>query len=310
MVAATLASPAWATNPTAEALFHEGVRLMEQGNFAEACPKLEGSQELEPRSGTLISLAFCHQHLGRSATAWGEYRAAISLARKEERPDYAAKAIALADELEPRLSRLRVTLESAGQRRVIVLDGTPMPEGQLDVAVPVDPGLHQLEVRADGFQSWTREVTVPDAAGTTNVTVPALRLAAPPPAVPTAPAPVPIAPAPVPSQAGASSSSAWGWGLGAVGVTSTAVGIGLGAVVLQRQSTLEEECDIDARRCSAAGLEAADGAPAMAIAANVLLASGLAVTGVAIYLLAADGEADHTARVTLRPAEASLRIPF
>src|SRR4051812_8772615 len=57
----------------AEALFREGKHLLSAGKLDEACPKLEESQRLDPKPGTLINLAYCHERQGRAATAWGEY---------------------------------------------------------------------------------------------------------------------------------------------------------------------------------------------------------------------------------------------
>ncbi|MEI9950013.1 MAG: hypothetical protein WDO74_13790 [Pseudomonadota bacterium] len=41
---------------TAEAVFEEGMRLIKQGKFAEACPKFEMSQRVEPGVGTMLYL--------------------------------------------------------------------------------------------------------------------------------------------------------------------------------------------------------------------------------------------------------------
>ena len=46
---------------TAEALFREGKRLMEQKSFAAACPKLKESFAQDEATGTLLALALCHQ---------------------------------------------------------------------------------------------------------------------------------------------------------------------------------------------------------------------------------------------------------
>ncbi|MEQ9317575.1 MAG: hypothetical protein RIF41_00390, partial [Polyangiaceae bacterium] len=53
----------------AESLFQQALTDMRAADFVSACPKLARSQELEAKSGTLISLAFCHEKLGRTATA-------------------------------------------------------------------------------------------------------------------------------------------------------------------------------------------------------------------------------------------------
>ena len=53
----------------AEALFDQGVRLMKQNNFAEACPKLEESDRIDPAVGTLLYLGECYERVGKTASA-------------------------------------------------------------------------------------------------------------------------------------------------------------------------------------------------------------------------------------------------
>src|SRR5262245_30306021 len=103
-----VATWARAADPAAEALFQEAVNLMKNNDFAAACPKLEARQRREARSGTLLNLASCREHEGKTATAWALYKDAATMARSEGRREHADKASKLAAALEPKLARLRV----------------------------------------------------------------------------------------------------------------------------------------------------------------------------------------------------------
>src|SRR5580704_15970278 len=72
---------------TAQALFDDGKRLMQEGRYDDACPKLVESQRLDPGGGTLLAIALCHEAQGKLATAWGDFNIALSEARKDRRPD-------------------------------------------------------------------------------------------------------------------------------------------------------------------------------------------------------------------------------
>jgi hypothetical protein len=76
---------ALAGNPVAEQMFQDARELMKKGDYQAACPKLEASHKLEARSGTLIVLANCHEQIGKTATAWVEYKDAAALAQKSMR---------------------------------------------------------------------------------------------------------------------------------------------------------------------------------------------------------------------------------
>src|SRR6187431_2050565 len=124
---------------SAEALFDQGVRLMKQNSFAEACPKLEESNRIDPAVGTLLYLGECYERVGKIASAWATFREAASLATNSNQSDRARVASRRAQDLEPKLSRLSVelapevatiagvTVKRGAQRLEPSLYGTPLP---------------------------------------------------------------------------------------------------------------------------------------------------------------------------------------
>src|SRR5882724_1612678 len=94
----------------AQALFDRAKQLIAKGHAAEACPKLEESQRLEPRSGTLINLASCYEQTGRLASAWSKYVEATTSAKESGNSGREAVARQHAAALAPRLSKLTITV--------------------------------------------------------------------------------------------------------------------------------------------------------------------------------------------------------
>jgi len=160
----------------AEELFRQGQALMQEERFDEACPKLAESQRLEPSTGTLLNLAVCHEKQGKLASAWNEFQAARAAARRDGREDRMRFADEHIKAIEPNLSRLTITLpkESDSEGLEVQLDGTKVGRPALGVALPVDPGSHEIIVSAPGKNPWKSSIEIPEGPGQQSVSIPIL----------------------------------------------------------------------------------------------------------------------------------------
>ncbi|WP_437602764.1 hypothetical protein WMF28_14170 [Sorangium sp. So ce590] len=146
----------------AAALLDEGKALMKKGKLAEACPKIEESYRLSPRSATLLALATCHEKQGKLATAWSEYIDLGAAARKEGNKRLEADAKARGARLEPRLPRLTVNVSrpAAVEGLEVTLDGAPLDSSIWGQARPIDPGAHKVSASAPGRKTWEGSVSI------------------------------------------------------------------------------------------------------------------------------------------------------
>src|ERR1700722_13416488 len=112
----------------ADALFNAAKALSDSGQYNDACAKFAESKRIAPGLGVTMYLADCYEHIGRTASAWTEFRAAEGLARAraDKRADLARQH---AQALEPKLDRLTIrvapTVPQAGLS--ILRDGVQVP---------------------------------------------------------------------------------------------------------------------------------------------------------------------------------------
>lgn len=144
----------------AEALFQEAKGLIEEGRFAEACPKLAESHRLSPAIGVLLNLGGCYEKTGRIASAWATLNEAADRARAAQDPTREKLARDRADALAPRLPRLSIELATPAPDAVVERDGSVVPAALLGQPIPVDPGDHEIKLSAPGRTSRTVRVTV------------------------------------------------------------------------------------------------------------------------------------------------------
>lgn len=261
-----LAQPA--DESTADELFREGRAALEANDTPTACEKLARSHELDPATGTLILLAFCHEKQGKFATAHREYLEAVKLAEASGDAERAKAARRFAENV--RSKRHVLVIVAEGGRAPITLDGEPLPRGLEKHEVALDPGSYVVAAGA-GFQ---RAVKIPSSAGRTILNVPA-----------------PAAPAP--RSAASEPTSFWSdnaLAVAAIGVGIVGVGVGsyFGLRAFSKNDDSDAFCDAD-ERCQPEGRELREDAQRAATVSNVAFAVGFVGIGTGTVLLLANG---------------------
>ncbi len=160
----------------AQGLFDDARALMDAGKAAEACPKFEESQKLDPASGTLVNLAKCYEDTGHIASAWSTYLEAAASASAAGNADRERGARERAAALAPRVSKLiiDVPVEARIDGLTITRDGVAVGAPQWGDAVPADAGDHAVRAAAPGHQDWKTLAVVSGEGATVHISVPKL----------------------------------------------------------------------------------------------------------------------------------------
>jgi serine/threonine-protein kinase len=294
----------------AEALFESGVELMKAGKFAEACPKLESSQRVDPAVGTTLYLAECYEKLGRTASAWATFREAESLARSSNQADRARTAQQRAQKLEPDLSYLTVNVATDARVEGLVVrrGGAVVLPDLYGVASPVDPGAVEIEASAPGYRSYATNARIA-ARGKEVVNLPKLEAlpasAAPPPVAATvATAPASSTPASQPPKKDTppekSPNHTVAYIVGGVGIVGLGVGSYFGLRAMKKNKDAEEFCDAKNVCSDQEALDLTDDAKKAATVSNIAFAVGGAAlaTGIVLFIVAPGGNEANALRVS------------
>src|SRR5262249_17766281 len=102
------------------------------------------------------------------AVAWYDYQSALKLnrtlnqseKRRRELEDFARGALR---QLEPRVPRLRIRLETRPEGTTVTRDGIILPDGAIGEELLGDPVEHEIRVEAPGFVGRVERVTLREA---------------------------------------------------------------------------------------------------------------------------------------------------
>ncbi len=306
------AQPNAQAKAAAEALFDEGKKLLNAGDYPAACQKFEESDKLDPALGTELNLASCYEKGGRTASAWAMFRRVAAVAKTKKQADREKLARDRADALESVLSRLTIVVPDAVRVSGLSVrrNGEPVDPALYGQPVPIDPGAIEIEASAPGKRTFEKSLSLARSQNET-LTVPALEdesaAAAPapppdaPPQVTTMPVDAPPAePAPPPDESGSGSSQRTiGLVVGGVGIVGLAVGGYFGLRAQSKNDDSKSEClPSDPNRCSARGVSLRDDARSAGNVATVAGGLGLAavIGGAVLYFTAPSSAGSARAR--------------
>jgi len=275
-------------NAAAESLRRVGRGLMELGQYDEACPKLAQSWEAKANGDTALLLATCSEHQGRIASAWASYRQAAFLLQAAGDTRF-TEANDRAIELEPKVPKLIIVPAARVPGMEVWRGETRFSAGIFGVPVAVDPGPQRIEIRAEGYKTWSTQVNL-KASERVTVAIPALVKDSPPPPV-------------VVLRSHRGTLFTAGVITAGFGVASIAVGALLGAAASREVHNAETDdslCGLD-KKCTPAGMDAIESADAKAVASTVMFSiGGAAIIGGFVMVLLDKGsieEADSVASV-------------
>jgi hypothetical protein len=282
------AAPSASDRTMAQSLFEEARRLMTAKDYAAACPKLLESNRLDPSGGTLLNLALCREHEGKLATAWAHFKQALSVAKRDARPDRAQAAEEHLKALEGRVPSIKLAVASPQPSEEVLVDGESVGSAAWGTSMALDPGEHRVSARVPGHPEWTLTFDLP-AGQSITIEVPAFPAAANTGTEAQATLPEPAAPA----ESGGKKTL--GFVIAGAGVVALGVGSYFGLEALGKQAKSDRLCPTHAT-CSDEGVRFSEQANSSAWVANIGIGVGLVgvLAGTYLVLSAPSSEAGST----------------
>jgi hypothetical protein len=258
---------------------------MTKGALDTACPKLEESFRLDPVGGTALNLALCHEKQRKLATAYTDFKTALSLARRDGRADRAAAAEEHIHALEPEVPQLTIVVAGAVPGQEVIVDGAALREAGWGEPVALDPGQHEVAASAPGKKRWAVAMHIGERERKT-IQVPSLQTDA---AAQTGKPPEPDekSGAAGEEESGGGRKTA-GWIVGGAGLAALGVGTYYGIQAITKRNESDAHCPTDTT-CDAQGVELNNEAQTAAWIANFGVGLGIAGIAVGTYLLVTGG---------------------
>ncbi len=305
----------------ARAAATQGAKAYQQGHWQEAIDLFTRAQSLVHAPPHLLYLARANAKLGHFVTAQELYLKIVHDSLPADAPAAFRQAQQTAasevKEVEAKIAHLSIKVDGARDTTVIVtIDGKPVPPALVGIALPIDPGAHQVKAAAAGFKPAEQSVKLDPAANQavalTLVAEPNAAAAAdasPTDTAPATPAASTAAPPPSTGDQGTSHGGSNGMRIGSyVALGVGVVGLGLGTVFVLKSSSKRKDADAAFAACGSPCLDSnpksaevaslddeATSAKTLATVGFVVGGVGLA-TGVTLFILSNKKHGDEQAR--------------
>jgi hypothetical protein len=261
----------------------QGVALFEKGQHAEALVLFERAEALHHAPTLVLYIARSYDKMGRLLEALKYYRELLAEELDPDGPgqfeDARAAAHGEVDLLIPRIPTVTITTEGAPETSITVkVNGKVVPRLKWQ-RLEIDPGEHTFEATAEGYQTATRNVVVPEGArNEVSLTLGALFID-----TPSAPEDdsLPLGPA---------------WIAMGTGAAALIVGAITGGLHLAKVDDLKARCSADSH-CPAADAEEASSAQTLATisTATFIIGGVLAAAGATYAIVVITTEDDSAA---------------
>ncbi len=138
--------------------FENGILLVEAENWEAAIVEFEASIELLPTAGAHFNRAMCLKALHRYNDALAAFEAFLEKYDPDPSDARRQEAEASIQEIESLLGSIFIEVNVDGAE--ILVDSKLVGKSPLDGPVPVSPGVHTIEVKADGFIPEEKDLKV------------------------------------------------------------------------------------------------------------------------------------------------------
>jgi hypothetical protein len=234
-----------AVRTMARDLAGQGAEAFEHQDYKTALDRFDRAYTLVPVPSIVIMQARSLAKLGRILEALDKYEKTQRMPLTDDAPDAFKQAVSDArregEELwrhVPRLTiHVRVSPVSPNDLTVL-LDSRQLPGALLDISQPTDPGPHEISVKAAGYETETRSVTL-EVGDRVTLDIPLV-------AQKQVVKPLPLSPSSSLSDRSNLDSGAairpWAWTAVGVGTAGLALSAITGIIALEKKSALDTQC--------------------------------------------------------------------